>query len=42
MKREVLLEYLHSGAARESLAGVYGADADAAAVRLLEDRKSVG
>ena len=36
MKREVLLEYLHSGAAQEPLKDVYGTDADAAAGRLLE------
>ena len=36
MKREVLLEYLQSGAAREPLAAVYGPEAAAAEQRLLE------
>ena len=36
MKREVLLEYLRSGAAREQLEHVYGGEAAAAEARLLE------
>ena len=36
MKREVLLEYLRSGAVREQLEPVYGGEAAAAETRLLE------
>ena len=41
MKREVLLEYLRSGAVREQLEPVYGGEAAAAETRLLELTESL-